>query len=259
MGEPPPPPGGTLILGGGGPLRGPPGHCGPGRPDFRRHFRGARGTPGGSPGGPGAPPGGLRGGVPGAPGGPPGPPGDPPGPPKNGRKSAENGPKNGPKKGENSPFFAPAVAKPRGGGGAPPTTLILLRNQRRRYAREATARAGAVVAGAAVRRGPPGGPRARPAPRACPPTGGSGGSRPREGIVSAMQVVSACRRCRCSLRSARSASRGALTGTRPFWLRARLAYPSSGRHQIVSPTLGETICWTSIHLRVAAGAIRPTG
>merc|ERR1712243_203393 len=37
------------------------------------------------------------------------------------------------------------------------------------------------------------------------------------------------------------------------FLAAREAcYPAAGRHQIVSPTLGETICWASVHLRVAA-------
>ena len=268
MGEPLTPRWGSDPRGVGGPP-GPPGHGGPSPAGFSGHFRGSGGSrggpPGGSPGapgGPGTPLPGVPGGSPGAPGGPPGPPPGPPQDPRKwpkiGRKRAQKWPKKGRKI---RPFLPPAVQSPGGVGGLRPLPSSYC------------AISGSQCADGAVvgRRGTSGRRRSRRSARSpgrpAGPAGtqnqssdrGSGGSRPREGIVSAMQVVSTCRRIGCSLRSAPSASRGALAGTRPFWLRARLAYPAAGRHQIVSPTLGETICWASVHLRVAAGAVRPTG
>ena len=213
---------------------------------------------------------GDRGDLRGIPGGPRGAlrdsPGDLPGPPQMAEHRPRKVTNEWPNQSEHSLWFPAAGAEPRGSGGAPPTTLILLRNQCLR-AEPAPARA-RPTAGDAAGAGGPESPSGE-VPRAARGAGRAqelvlrqevrGARAPREGIVSAMQVVSACRRCRCSLRSARTASRGALTGTRPFWLRARLAYPAAGRHQTVSPTLGETVCWTSVHLRVAAVAVRPTG
>merc|ERR1712243_530153 len=45
---------------------------------------------------------------------------------------------------------------------------------------------------------------------------------------------------------------GAPCGHTTFLAAREACYPAAGRHQIVSPTLGETICWASVHLRVAA-------
>ena len=215
---------------------------------------GPRGGPRGVPGGPGGPsrgsPRGVSWGAPGGPGGPPGPPETPPDPPKMVENRPKKGPKMARKRAKIRPF-SPLRWQSPGGWGAPPTTLILLRNQRRQR-QDAAARRAHGTAGRGWPESPFGEvPRtARGAGRAqelvlrqevrgLAPPGGYSLRHAGRVRLPTVPVLAALRPDRLTRRP---------DGHTTFLAARAACYPATGRHQRVSPTLGETLCWTSVHL-----------
>ena len=195
---------------------------------------------------------GDRGDLRGIPGGPRGAlrdsPGDLPGPPQMAEHRPRKVTNEWPNQSEHSLWFPAAGAEPRGSGGAPPTTLILLRNQRKTpRARRHRDRRDRWDGGVPE------------LPFGKVPRAARGAGRAQQ-LVLRQEVGELTLPGGYSLRHAgrvRLPTHRVLAALRPerltrradahtTFLAAREAcYPAAGRHQRVSPTLGETLCWTS--------------